>query len=159
MPESTTSRDKKLRARYERLAEQLEELYRKVQDPQSRMASAAALLHHKMPHFFWTGFYRHVDGDLLVGPYQGPIACMLLERDKGVCWASVNSGEGMLVPDVEAFPGHIACDSRSKSEVVIPLRDSTGQIVAVLDVDSDQPAAFNDVDLKGLTRIVALIHS
>lgn len=158
MPESSTARDEKLRARYARLADQLRDLYAKVRDPQSRMASAAALLHHKMPHFFWTGFYRCVEGELLVGPYQGPIACMRLERGKGVCWAGVTSGEPQLVPDVSAFPGHIACDSRSQSEVVVPVRDAAGEVVAVLDVDSDELDSFNQVDVSGLEGIVALIY-
>ena len=84
---STPTDNTSLRDRYDRIADQLSGLFAKVADPQARMASAAALLHHKMPHFFWTGFYRLVDGDLIVGPYQGPIACMRLERHTGVCWA------------------------------------------------------------------------
>jgi len=147
-----------LRDRYGRIADQLAPLFKKVTDPQARMASAAALLHHKMPHFFWTGFYRLVDGDLIVGPYQGPIACMVLERHQGVCWAGVDRGEAVLVADVRAFPGHIACDSRSQSEVVVPVRDAAGRIVAVLDVDSDKPAAFSQTDVDGLTRIVGMIY-
>jgi GAF domain-containing protein len=111
-----------------------------------------------MPSFFWTGFYRLVDGDLVVGPYQGPIACMVLERHKGVCWASVDRGEPVLVPDVHAFPGHIACDSRSQSEVVVPLRDAGGAVVGVLDVDSEKPNAFSGGDVEGLARIAAMIH-
>jgi L-methionine (R)-S-oxide reductase len=146
-----------LRDRYRRIVAQLEPLYAKVSDPQARMASAAALLHHKMPHFFWTGFYRLVEGDLIVGPYQGPIACMVLERHTGVCWASVDRGEPVLVPDVHAFPGHIACDSRSESEVVVPVRDAAGAIVGVLDVDSDKPDAFSRADVDGLTAIAAMI--
>ena len=155
---STPTDNTSLRDRYDRIADQLSGLFAKVADPQARMASAAALLHHKMPHFFWTGFYRLVDGDLIVGPYQGPIACMRLERHTGVCWAGVDRGEPVLVADVHAFPGHIACDSRSQSEVVIPVRDATGAIVSVLDVDSDKPNAFSQVDVDGLTAIVGLIH-
>jgi L-methionine (R)-S-oxide reductase len=155
---STPTDNTALRDRYDRIADQLSGLFAKVADPQARMASAAALLHHKMPHFFWTGFYRLVDGDLIVGPYQGPIACMRLERHTGVCWAGVDRGEPVLVADVHAFPGHIACDSRSQSEVVIPVRDATGAIVGVLDVDSDKPNAFSQVDVDGLTAIVGLIH-
>ena len=147
-----------LRDRYVRIADQLAPLFAKVTDPQARMASAAALLHHKMPHFFWTGFYRLLDGDLIVGPYQGPIACMVLERHAGVCWAGVDRGEPVLVADVNAFPGHIACDSRSQSEVVVPLRDRSGAIVGVLDVDSDKPNAFTQVDVDGLVRIVGMIY-
>ena len=122
------------------------------------MATAAALLDAKMAHFFWTGFYRLVDGELLVGPYQGSLACMRLERDKGVCWAAVNRGEPVLVPDVHAFEGHIACDARSASEVVVPVRDAGGRIVAVLDVDSEHPDAFGEADVRGLEQVARLIH-
>lgn len=156
VPSSTDNTS--LRDRYARIAEQLAGLYLKVADPQARMASAAALLHHKMPHFFWTGFYRLVDDDLIVGPYQGPIACMRLERHAGVCWASVDRGEPLLVPNVHTFPGHISCDSRSQSEVVVPVRDGAGVIVGVLDVDSDKPNAFSQADVVGLTKIAAMIH-
>ena len=144
--------------RYERIAVQLAELFGKTADPTARMATAVALLHHKMPHFFWTGFYRLVDGDLLVGPYQGPLACQVLERDKGVCWAGIRREAPVLVPNVHEFPGHIACDARSRSEVVVPLRDASGRVVGVLDVDSEQLAAFGEADVAGLERIVALIY-
>lgn len=152
------AQQQRLGARYTRIAAQLSELFVKVSDPQARMATAAALLHSKMPHFFWTGFYRVVDGDLIAGPYQGPLACMLLERGKGVCWAVVRSGEAVLVEDVHAFEGHIACDSRSQSEVVVPVRDAAGNLVAVMDVDSDKPGAFSPVDADGLARIAELIY-
>lgn len=148
----------RLAGRYERIAAQLEPLFAKARDPLARMASAAALLQHKMPHFFWTGFYRLVDGDLVVGPYQGPIACMVLERGKGVCWAAVTRDEPVLVPDVHAFEGHIACDARSQSEVVVPVRGADGAIVGVLDVDSDRPEAFTESDVRGLQRIADMIH-
>lgn len=150
--------EEQLRGRYQRVAAQLEELYSKTRDPIARMASAVALLHHKMPHYFWTGFYRLVDGDLLVGPYQGPIACMELERHVGVCWAGIDRGESVLVANVHEFPGHIACDSRSNSEVVVPVRDAGGELVGVLDVDSEELAAFTPTDVEGLERIVALIY-
>jgi GAF domain-containing protein len=144
--------------RYERIAGQLAELFAKTPDATARMATAVALLHHKMPHFFWTGFYRLVDGDLVVGPYQGPLACQVLERDRGVCWAGVHRAAPVLVPDVHAFPGHIACDSRSQSEVVVPLRDAPGRVVGVLDVDSDKPDAFSQTDVLGLEKIVGMIY-
>ncbi len=144
--------------RYERIAGQLAELFGKTPDPTARMATAVALLHHKMPHFFWTGFYRLVDGDLVVGPYQGPLACQVLERDKGVCWAGVRRAAPVLVPNVHEFPGHIACDARSQSEVVVPLRDASGRVVGVLDVDSDRLAAFSEADVAGLERIVDMIY-
>ncbi len=145
--------------RYSRIAEQARELFRKTPDPVARMATLASLLHHKMPHFFWTGFYRLVGEDLVVGPYQGALACQVLERGRGVCWASVRSGEPVLVPDVHAFEGHIACDPRSKSEVVVPVRDGDGTIRGVLDVDSDRPDSFRPIDVAGLAVLAALIYS
>lgn len=150
--------DARLEGRYGRIAVQLDELFAKTRDPLARMGTAAALLHHKMPHFFWTGFYRLVDGDLIAGPYQGPLACMVLERHVGVCWAAVRRGGPVLVPDVDAFPGHIACDGRSRSEVVVPVRNMTADIVGVLDVDSEKPDAFARVDVDGLERIAGMIH-
>lgn len=146
-----------LAARYERIVDQLRGLFTKTTDPLARMATAAALLHHKQPHFFWTGFYRLVDGELLVGPYQGPLACQVLERGRGVCWACVQRGEPVLVPDVEAFPGHIPCDARSRSEVVVPVRDKQGLLAGVLDVDSEVLAAFSEVDVRGLQAVAGLI--
>jgi GAF domain-containing protein len=150
--------DEQLAARYERIAEQLSELFAENDEPVGRMATAVAVLHHKMPHFFWTGFYRLVDGELRIGPYQGPLACAVLERHKGVCWAGVARGESIVVADVHAFPDHIECDARSNSEIVIPLRDARGEIVGVLDVDSEDLGAFSDVDRKGLERIAAMIY-
>ena len=96
---------------------------------QTRMATTAALLYHKFEHYFWCGFYRLADGDLLVGPYQGPLACQVLARGRGVCWEAVRRGETLIVPDVRLFPGHIACDARSLSEIVVPLRDASGAII------------------------------
>jgi GAF domain-containing protein len=156
---TATDQRAKLAGRYRRVAAQLEELYAEVTDPIARMGSAAALLHHKMPHFFWTGFYRLVDGDLVVGPYQWPLACMVLERHTGVCWAAVDRGESILVPDVHAFPGHIACDARSRSEVVVPVRDRDGETRAVLDVDAEKPDAFRETDVEGLQVIGDLIYA
>jgi GAF domain-containing protein len=150
-----------LAARYERICAQLDEQLKtgakRTADPVARMATICALLHAKLPHFFWTGFYRLVDGDLVVGPYQGPLACALLPPPDGVCWAGVTGGETIIVPDVHAFAGHVACDARSQSEIVVPVRDTKGQVVAVLDVDSDQPEAFGPVDQAGLETIVALV--
>jgi GAF domain-containing protein len=154
----STTPSAQLAARYDRITSQLRELFAKTEDRVARMATTVALLHHKMPHFFWTGFYRLHGEQLVVGPYQGPLACAVLPEPAGVCWAGVQRGESILVPDVEAFPGHVACDSRSRSEVVVPLRDAGGEIIGVLDVDSDQPEAFAQVDVEGLERIVALIY-
>jgi L-methionine (R)-S-oxide reductase len=152
-----TPASENLEGRYARIRKQLEELFLKSDDPIARMATTAALLHHKMPHYFWTGFYRLVAGTLVVGPYQGPLACAVLPGPAGVCWACVERGESIRVDDVEAFPGHVACDARSRSEVVIPLRAANGQIVGVLDVDSDRPSAFGEADVAGLEAIVGMI--
>ena len=156
-----TNGDPRLAGRYERVFRQLAELLndgpKATDDPVARMATVAAVLQHKMPHFFWTGFYR-VEGDrLLVGPYQGPLACPVLPGREGVCWACVLTGESIVVPDVHEFPGHVACDSRSRSEIVVPVRDPASAVTAVLDVDSDRPGAFSDIDRVGLERVVQLI--
>ena len=107
--------------RYSRITAQLEELLAKTDDPLARMATICAVLHHKMDYYFWTGFYLYKSGKLVVGPYQGPVACLELEKDRGVCWAALNKRDSVVVPDVHAFPGHISCDSRSKSEITLPL--------------------------------------
>lgn len=148
--------DKKT-GRYQRIADQLSQLLQATQDPIARMATIASLLYHKMDCFFWIGFYRHIDGQLIVGPYQGPLACQTLQKDTGVCWAALNQAKTIVVADVQKFPGHIACDSRSKSEIVIPCFDSTGKIFAVLDVDSKDLNSFDDNDAQCLEQIVKLI--
>jgi GAF domain-containing protein len=147
----------RLSRRYQRIHKHLEELLDKTDNKTARMATAASLLHHKMPHFFWTGFYILTGGDLVVGPYQGPLACQVLERDKGVCWAGVKAKKTIMVPDVHRFPGHIVCDSRSNSEIVVPLFDQKEEVWAVLDVDSRKLDAFSEVDREWLERIVNLI--
>jgi GAF domain-containing protein len=124
----------------------------------SGMATIVAVLHHKMDHFFWTGFYLLHEGKLQVGPYQGSLACIDLKKDTGVCWAAVNKNDTVIVDDVHAFPGHIACDARSRSEIVVPLKDKAGNIVGVLDADSKEKASFDDVDAKWLEKIVRLIR-
>jgi L-methionine (R)-S-oxide reductase len=143
--------------RYERLHAQIVALLADKDYPLARMATITAVLHHKMDNFFWTGFYLLVEGELIVGPYQGPVACILLKKDTGVCWAGVNEAKTLVVQDVHEFPGHIACDSRSRSEIVVPLKDSEGKIIGVLDVDSKDLASFDEVDSRWLEKIVALI--
>jgi len=145
-------------SRYKRIHTQLDELLHRSPDPVARMATVVAVLHHKMDYFFWTGFYRLEDGSLTVGPYQGPLACQVLQKGKGVCWAAIDRKESILVPDVLTFPGHIPCDSRSKSEIVIPLMNRAGEPVGVLDVDSKQPDAFDGIDQQALENIVAMIY-
>ena len=122
-----------------------------------RSATIAALLHAKLRHHSWTGFYFVAGPDELhVGPYQGPVACQVL-KGRGVCLAAATGKAAVVVPDVEAFPGHIACDSRSRSEIVIPLLKD-GRVVAVLDIDSEHLASFDDDDVAPLGRIVALLE-
>ena len=143
--------------RYQRLYQQIEELLKKSPHHDARMATIVAVLHHKMEYFFWTGFYCLFQGELTVKTYQGPVACQILEKNKGVCWAGVNSGKTVVVPDVHLFPGHIACDSRSNSEIVVPLFDETGNVYGVLDVDSKEKSSFDETDAAWLERIVQLI--
>jgi GAF domain-containing protein len=108
------------------------------------------------PHFIWVGFYQISGGELTVGPYQGAPACLVLERHRGVCWAGIDRADTVVVPDVHAFPGHIVCDERASSEVVIPVIDGTGWICGVLDVDSSELDAF--VDTRYLREIAGLVH-
>lgn len=151
--------NKKKKGRYERMYKQLKELLVKTDDPYARMSSIIAVLHHKMDYFFWTGYYFLKDEKLIVGQYQGPVACQELAKDTGVCWAGIKEQKAIVVTDVEKFPGHIACDSRSKSEIVIPLKDQQGNIIGVLDVDSNKYNQFNEVDEEYLTKILNLIHN
>lgn len=149
--------DKK-RARYQRVYNQIKELLKKSNDPQARMNTVVAVLHHKFDYFFWTGFYCLVGSKLIVRNYQGPVACMELAKDTGVCWAGINQQKSIVLANVEEFPGHIACDSRSKSEVVVPLKNEKGEITGVLDVDSKELNSFDEVDKEELEKIVDLIY-
>jgi L-methionine (R)-S-oxide reductase len=107
--------------------------------------------------FFWVGFYLKKEDQLVLGPFQGPIACTRIAFDKGVCGAAYTRQETILVPDVDQFPGHIACSSASRSEVVVPVFDRDGNVTMVLDVDSDQLNDFSEVDAKELEKIAGLI--
>ena len=120
------------------------------------MATINSVLAHAFPHFFWTGFYRMCGGRLAVGPYIGTVGCLQIELGRGVCGTAAAKRETVIVPDVSQFPGHIACDPNSKSEIVVPVFDRQGELIAVLDVDSDQLDAFDEEDKIGLERIVAL---
>jgi GAF domain-containing protein len=148
----------KKEGRYQRLFKQIKDLIDKSSNNSlSNMATINAVLHHKMDYYFWTGFYLLQEGKLQVGPYQGSLACINLAKDTGVCWAAINQQKVMVVEDVENFPGHIACDSRSKSEIVIPLYDKEGKIYGVLDVDSAETGSFDEIDAKWLEQITELI--
>ncbi|HUW04995.1 MAG TPA: GAF domain-containing protein [Williamwhitmania sp.] len=151
---------KKKDSRYSRIYDQLTELVKKSQDPTARMCSISAVLKHKLDYFFWCGFYCLTpEQKLIVRTYQGPVACMELKTDVGVCWAGINQGKTIMVEDVEQFPGHIACDSRSKSEIVVPVFNPEKIIVGVMDVDSSELGSFDEIDAKWLEKIVALIYS
>ncbi|GAB1457574.1 GAF domain-containing protein [Spirochaetota bacterium] len=143
---------------YERILSQLTTLIKdKSPNLVAGMATINAVLHAKLRHHFWTGFYFVAgDDELHVSPYQGSVACQVL-KGRGVCLESVKRRAAVVVPDVEAFPGHIACDSRSKSEIVIPLL-SGGHVIAVLDIDSEKLEQFDDDDVEPLTKIVALLE-
>ena len=123
----------------------------------ARMATVSNILHHAFDHYFWTGFYL-VDSEkpdeLVIGPYQGTLGCLRIPFGKGVCGTAAATGETQIVEDVHAFPGHIACDARSESEIVVPVSDPAGRLIAVFDVDSDQPAMFDETDREGLEAII-----
>lgn len=126
-----------------------------VDDPITAMSTCACILHGRLPYASWTGFYRVVAPELLrVGPYQGPLGCLEIPFDRGVCGAAARQRAPQVVPDVHAFPGHIACDAGARSEIVIPVYGPGGDLIAVLDVDSHQPAAFDEIDRQGLERII-----
>ncbi len=147
----------KKQGRYERIFKQLQGLLVKTDDPIARMATVAAVLSHKFDYFFWCGFYRLTGEKLVVGPYQGPPACQVLEGT-GVCLAALHQKKSIVVPDVHKFPGHIACDSRSNSEIVIPVYDKSGSISAVLDVDSTSFNSFDETDRLNLEKIATLVY-
>ncbi|MDX1632130.1 MAG: GAF domain-containing protein [Thermoanaerobaculia bacterium] len=126
-----------------------------VSDPVAVMATAACLVHEAIPYSSWTGFYRVVGPELLrIGPYQGPMGCLEIPFGRGVCGTVARQEESRIVPDVHEFPGHIACDATARSEIVIPVRDGEGNLVAVLDLDSREPAAFDEEDRRGLEAVV-----
>jgi GAF domain-containing protein len=137
---------------YERLLPQVKALCEGESDMIAKMANVSALLHQEFG-FWWTGFYRVVDNELLLGPFQGPLACVHIGYGKGVCGTAWKEERTVVVPDVEEFPGHIACSSESRSEIVVPMRKD-GQVVAVLDIDSRELGTFDDVDAHWLELMV-----
>ena len=145
-------------ARYAEVAAEIASVLEGEPNRVARMATVAAMLAGSFEHYFWAGFYV-VDperpDELVVGPYQGTLGCLRIAFGRGVCGAAAASGQTQLVPDVHAFPGHIACDSRSLSEVVVPVFDAAGRLLAVFDVDSDRPAAFDETDARWLETILA----
>ena len=150
--------DQRRRERYQRIAEQLKELLATTDDPAAHRATAVALLHHKIPGVSWTGFYFLKDGELVVDAYQGPVACLVLEQHIGVCWAAIDKDDIQIVRDVHAFAGHIPCDYRSRSEVVVPIHNAVGRPIGVLDIDSHKEAHFDEIDGEGYESIVKLLE-
>ena len=150
--------DPRRAGRYERIYAQLKDLIEgKSPSLVAAMATTCAVLQHKMPHHLWTGFYFVAgENELHVGPYQGPLACQVL-RERGVCLHCARTRQPAVVPDVEQFPGHIACDSRSRSEIALPVLKGD-HVIAVLDVDSDKLAQFDEDDVAPLTSILDLLQ-
>ena len=143
-------------AQYALISRQIAALLEGETDTIAKMANVAAVLHGTFG-FWWTGFYRVAGDELLLGPFQGPVACMHIPYGKGVCGTAWARNGSVVVPDVEAFPGHIACSSASRSEIVVPVHGPDGAVTAVLDIDSDRLAAFDETDRAWLEKIVALL--
>jgi GAF domain-containing protein len=144
-------------ARYRETAAEIAAVLEGETDRTARMATVAAILKQAFDHFFWVGFYvvdSENEQELVVGPYQGTLGCLRIAFGRGVCGAAASSRRTQIVEDVHAFPGHIACDSRSLSEIVVPVLDGLGRLIAVLDVDATQLAAFDRADAEGLERIL-----
>lgn len=156
--------------RYRTLLPQVRALCEGESDMIAKMANVAALLHHEFG-FWWTGFYRVESGELrvesdaaaglgaelILGPFQGPLACVHIGYGKGVCGTAWKERRTVVVPDVELFPGHIACSSESRSEIVVPVKEKDGDVVAVLDIDSRELATFDEVDARWLEQVAAAL--
>ena len=141
---------------YRLLERQIAALLEGETDTIAKMANVAAVLHETFG-FWWTGFYRVAGNELVLGPFQGPVACMHIPFGKGVCGTAWKRNETVVVPDVEQFPGHIACSSASRSEIVVPVHGADGAVTAVLDIDSDRLATFDGEDKVWLEKIVTLL--
>lgn len=142
---------------YDEIVPQIEALTDGETDLVANLANIAAVLKEAFG-FFWVGFYLKKGDQLVLSAFQGPLACTRIDFDKGVCGLSYTTGESVIVPDVENFPGHIACSSASKSEIVVPISDGRGGVFGVLDVDSDELNDFSDTDAEGLGRITKIIE-
>ena len=141
--------------KYEALYPQIEAVVGAEQDVIANMANVAAMIHETFG-FWWTGFYRVIDGVLVLGPFQGPLACTRIKKGRGVCGTAWAENRTQVVPDVDQFPGHIACSSASKSEIVVPIRKD-GVIIAVLDIDSAELSTFDEIDQLWLEKMVQLL--
>ena len=142
--------------KYQMLVSQIASLIEGEDDQISMMSNVAAAIHQEMK-FWWTGFYRVVGDELLLGPFQGPVACMHIPFGRGVCGTAWQRQQTVVVPDVDQFPGHIACSSQSRSEIVVPVFSPDGKVTAVLDIDSENLATFDDVDRQYLEQICQMI--
>ena len=138
--------------KYASLFPQIKAVVEAESDPIANMANVASMIHETFG-FWWTGFYRVIDGMLVLGPFQGPMACTRIKKGRGVCGTAWQEGKTQVVPDVDQFPGHIACSSESRSEIVVPVRKK-GEIIAVLDIDSRELGCFDETDRKYLEKIV-----
>lgn len=141
-------------AAYEDAARQLDSLLAGESHVILKMATINCVLREALPYYYWVGFYLAHEGALVVGPYQGTLGCLHISFDRGVCGAAARTGEVQVVADVDKFPGHIACDSNSRSEICVPVHDGNGSLIAVFDVDSAEPESFDDVDERFLTDIM-----
>ena len=142
--------------RYEQLLPQIKALIADESDVVANLANVCAVLKYNMPGFFWVGFYIVKGGGLVLGPYQGPVACTRIQMGKGVCGAAAMRRETIIVPDVDKFPGHIACSSLSKSEIVVPLFNGN-ELTGVLDIDSDSLNMFDEVDKRYLEELCSWV--
>ena len=142
--------------KYKLLTEQIRSLIEGETDSVAVMANVCAAIHEAMG-FWWTGFYRVKENELVLGPFQGPVACMHISFGKGVCGTAWKEERTIIVPDVEQFPGHIACSSLSRSEIVVPVFSKGGEVVAVLDIDSKELATFDDIDQQNLEEICRML--
>ena len=140
---------------YEHLLAQVKAMIKDESDPVANMANVAALIQEAF-HFWWTGFYRVIDKQLVLGPFQGPVACTRIGFGKGVCGTSWKERKTIVVEDVEQFPGHIACSSESKSEIVVPLMKQ-GEVIGVLDIDSERLATFDATDQHWLEQVAMVL--
>lgn len=141
--------------KYESLFPQIEAIVKAESDPIANMANIASMLHETFG-FWWTGFYRVIEGMLVLGPFQGPIACTRIKKGRGVCGTAWAEAKTQVVPDVDLFPGHIACSSASRSEIVVPLIHQ-GEVIGVLDIDSADLNTFDDIDQQWLEKVAALL--
>jgi len=149
-----------MRVDYETLKKTIASLTEGETDTVALMATVTCEVHHADDRFNWTGFYRNVGNDTLkIGPYQGGHGCLVIPFSRGVCGAAAKTGEVQLVPDVDAFPGHIACASSTRSELVLPVFDRVGELLGVFDIDSDQPDAFTQEDADSLTQILNAVFA